>query len=102
MVAATDPAASFQRGRLPDGFERWTVVVPRGARRRTSAAEWRGAIVLIERGTVEVGCLMGGRATFVAGDLLALGWLPLKWIRNAGSDEVRIVAVRRSPLASGR
>ena len=47
------------------------------------------------RGTIEVGCVDGGHRTFIAGDLLALGWLPLKWIRNPGPAEARLTAVRR-------
>ena len=91
----TDEAAFLTRPDLPEGFERWEVSVPARGRRATSAGEWAGALVRVEGGTLEVGCLAGGHETFHAGDLLALGWLPIVELRNAGDEEVRLLAVRR-------
>ena len=88
-------------GPLPSGFERWTVSLGPGERRASGAAEWSGALIVVDAGTIEVGCFAGASATFVAGDVLALSCLPLRWLRNAGSDEARIVAIRRSKVASG-
>jgi hypothetical protein len=82
-------------GSLPSAYQRWRLELAPGSERDTSAAEWAGALVLIESGTIDVGCLAGGQRTFVEGDLLALGWLPLKWMRNPGADVARLVAVRR-------
>lgn len=64
--------------RLPSGFERWDLIMAAGEEMETEAAEWEDALVTIKAGTLEVGCLDGGHRTFIAGDLLALGWLPLR------------------------
>jgi hypothetical protein len=90
-----DEAAWLDRPDLPDGFERWRLEVPARSTRPTTAGEWAGALVRIETGTLEVGCLAGGHETFHAGDLLALGWLPIVELRNHGDVPVRLVAVRR-------
>ncbi len=85
----------FVHVRLPNGFERLDLVFAPGEERETDAAEWADTLVTIKAGTLEVGCVDGGYRTFIAGDLLALGWLPLKWIRNPGPAEARLTAVRR-------
>jgi len=102
MAPAQRPTAALLRGRLPAAFERWRVVVPPGIERPTSAAEWAGALVLIEQGVIEVDCHSGGYRRFVAGDLLALGWLPLKTIRNPTNEDAALVAVRRRGDVSAR
>ena len=89
-------------GPLPRGFERWTVTLSPGEVRASGAAEWSGALIVVDAGTIEVGCFAGARATFVAGDLLALACLPLRWLRNPSADEARIVAIRRSTVGSDR
>ena len=91
----SDRSTRVLRRRLSPGFERWQLSLPAGAERATSAEEWAGALVLVEEGTLEVSCLAGGRRTFVAGDQLALGWLPLKTLHNPGPGRMRLVAVRR-------
>ena len=90
-----DEAAFLTRPDLPDGFERWTIELPGRTARPTTPDEWAGALVRIESGALEVGCQAGGTQTFHAGDMLALGWLPLVELRNHGDELVRIVAVRR-------
>ena len=84
----------LQRPRLPTGFERWRVELAVGQQRPTDAAEWAGAIVLVEQGELQVDCLAGGSRTFVEGDLLVLGWLPLRRLRSVGTDDVRLLALR--------
>jgi hypothetical protein len=80
---------------LPPGFERWRLEIGPLTERPTHAREWAGAIVLVESGVLEAICELGGFRRFVAGDLLALGWLPLVRLRNPGREPVRLVAVRR-------
>ena len=82
---------------LGPAFERWHLVLAPGDVHSTSAEEWAGAFVLIQEGVLQVDCAAGGSETFVAGDQLALGWLPLRILRNAGEGEVRLVAVRPCP-----
>ena len=59
------------------------------------AAEWDGALVLVERGSVDVECVAGGSERFARGDLVALGWLPVRTLRNPGRVPVELLAVRR-------
>lgn len=95
MRAGPPLDAALCRDALPPSLERWRVVLAPGAERRTSASEWDGAVVLVEHGSLEVECVAGGHRTFVAGDLLALGWLPLARLRNPGLEAVGLLAVRR-------
>lgn len=90
-----DEAGWLTRPDLPPRFERWEEELPAGSSRPTSAGEWAGALVRIESGTLEVACMARGHATFHAGDLLALGWLPIVEMRSIGPEPVRLVAVRR-------
>ena len=76
-------------------FERWHLILAPGAEKSTDAGRWAGALVLVEQGRVEVDCARRGRHTFETGDLLVLGWLPLRMLRNPGDVSVRLVAVRR-------
>ena len=80
---------------LPSTFERWQLVLAPGVEQRTDPGEWAGALVLVEHGRLAVHCRAGGHHTFEAGDLLVLGWLPLRTLRNPGGGPVRLVAVRR-------
>ena len=97
-----DPTLARLRGRLPQGFERWVVALSPGERRGSAAAEWSGAIIAVEAGVVEVGCVIGASRTFKAGSLIALSCLPLAWLGNPGESETRLVCVRRSAVASSR
>lgn len=83
------------RAALPLAYERWRVELAPGAERESVSGEWSGTLVLIESGRLEVSCLAGGRHTFGTGDLLALGWLPLRRLRNTGRIPLRLLAVRR-------
>ena len=89
-------------GPLPQAFERWTVHLSAAERRRTGPQEWSGALIVVDAGAVEVECSYGAVTTFVTGDVLALGCLPVRWLRNPGTSPARIVAIRRRRVASVR
>ncbi len=94
--SGSDPTRrALVRDELPAEYERWRLELAAGVDRPTDAGEWAGALVLIEQGVLEVDCAAGGSRTFVAGDLLALGWLPLVRLRSVGREPVRLLAVRR-------
>lgn len=95
MPPDADLAEALGRADLPPTFERFRVTLAPGDRRPTRPAEWAGCLVLVERGAIEVDCDAGGMRSFAAGDLLALGWLPLRTLRNAGAGEACLLAVRR-------
>lgn len=95
MPLDPDLVEALGRPDLPPSFERFRVVLAPGEQRPTHAADWTACLVLIERGTIEVDCDAGGMRSFLAGDLLALGWLPIRTLRNPGVGEACLLAVRR-------
>jgi hypothetical protein len=100
MPVDPDLAAVLARPDLPPAFERFQVVLDPGERRATLPDAWAGCLVLVDDGSIEVECDGGERRAFVAGAVLALGWLPLRAIRNVGPEEARLLAIRRrEPLA---
>jgi hypothetical protein len=54
---------------LPGSFKRWLVVVAPGCQRAFDDAEWRNALVAVERGEIEFECLGGTRWRFGRGAL---------------------------------
>lgn len=86
--------------RLPSAFVRRVVVVPPGCERTYDEGEWRDAIVVVQRGEIDLECVNGGERRFGRGDVLYLSPLPLRALRNAGRESAVLVAVsRRRPLA---
>lgn len=83
------------RPKLPATFERRQLTLAPGAEQPADPVAWADALVLVEQGRLEVECRARGRYTFVAGDLLVLGWLPLRTLHNPGDVPVQLVAVRR-------
>jgi hypothetical protein len=75
--------------------EWWPIEIEPGVGRPTDPGDWTGALVLVERGAVEVECVAGGHRAFAEGDMLALDCLPVRTLRNPGSVTTRLVAVRR-------
>lgn len=86
---------------VPPGFARRTVVLHPGASRPSDEAEWHGAIVMVERGDVELECAAGGRRRFAAGAVLWLAGIELRVLHNVGAGPVVLVAVSRRPRLSG-
>jgi hypothetical protein len=71
------------------------VVVPPGRGRAYDAAEWRDALVLVERGRIELCGTGGGRLSVGAGAALWLAGLPLRELHNPGPEPAVLVAVTR-------
>lgn len=95
MPPDADLAEALGRSDLSPAFERFRVSVAPGERRPTRPEEWAGCVVLVERGAIEVDCDAGGMRSFSTGDLLALGWLPIRTLRNPGAEDACLLAVRR-------
>ena len=68
-----------------------------GCERRYERSEWADAIVLVERGEIELECLGGTRSRFATGALLCFDSLPLRTLRNAGGEAALLFAVARFP-----
>jgi hypothetical protein len=81
--------------RHPPGFERRKVLLSPGQAWDYDSAEWQGAIVIVERGQVELEGLDSSRYCFGPGDMLWLERLPLRALHNPGHTPTVLVAVRR-------
>lgn len=79
----------------PRGFRRWSVVVEPGTARPYDPAEWRDAIVVVERGRLDLVRPDGRRARLTAGAVLFLADLPLRELRCPGPEAAVLVAVAR-------
>jgi hypothetical protein len=71
------------------------VVLAPGAERAYREAEWRDALVVIERGEVDLELIGGGRCRLRQGAVIWLTGLPLGTIRNPGSEPALLVATSR-------
>ena len=71
------------------------VAVAPGCERAYDEAEWRGAIVSVTRGEIELECLGGSRHRFRSGDVLWLTGLPLRALRNCGHEHALLITVSR-------
>jgi hypothetical protein len=80
---------------LSPAFKLRLVALPPGRRQRYREADWRDALVVVERGDVELECVGGGRGRFGRGDVLWLSGIPLLALHNPGPDTALLVAVSR-------
>lgn len=93
---------SFLRRRLPPLFERRVVVLAPDQTWVYDHAEWRGAIVVVEHGQIELECLDGSRHRFRGGDILWLDRLPLRALHNPGDTSAVLIAVSRRAARAER
>ncbi|HXV33299.1 MAG TPA: hypothetical protein VD769_04755 [Gaiellaceae bacterium] len=80
---------------VPPPFSARRVVLAAGEERPYDEADWADAIVLVERGEVELECSRGGRRRFESGSVLWFQGLPLRAIRCIGQDAAVLFAVSR-------
>jgi quercetin dioxygenase-like cupin family protein len=71
------------------------IAIEPGCERAYDEAEWRDALVSVTRGEIELECLGGSRHRFRTGDVLWLAGLPLRALRNRGTEPVLLVTVSR-------
>jgi hypothetical protein len=86
---------SFLDRRLPPGFRARIVTIPPGGELLFRERDWRDAIVVAERGRVEIASHTGATLRFGHGSLLWFSGLPLRAVRNPGRDPAVLVAVSR-------
>jgi hypothetical protein len=84
---------SFAGRSLPAAFELREIALAPGGERPYDEAEWRGALVVVERGQIELECLGGTRRRFGCGAVLWLAGLPLRSLHNRGTEPALIAAV---------
>ena len=82
-------------GPLPPAFELREIAIAPGCGRAYAEAEWRDALVVVERGEVELECLGGSCHSFQRGDVLWLVGLPLRRLRNRAAESAVLVAFSR-------
>jgi hypothetical protein len=76
-------------------FRRRTLTIPAQETVPYVAEHWRGAIVMIEQGSVDLCCVRGGRRRFAEGAILFMDGLALESLHNPGVDDVVLVALSR-------
>ncbi len=91
-----DDPVTFWGRPLGPGFERRVVTIDPGRARLYDAAEWRDALVVVERGEIHIECRAGRFRPFVSGAVLWLTGLPLRALHNRGDDPAVLVAVWRA------
>ena len=79
----------------PPGFEVRAVTVELGVPRIYDEAEWRDALVVVDRGEIELESVGGGSCRFGRGSVLCLVGLPLRVLRSRGTEAAVLVAVSR-------
>jgi hypothetical protein len=85
------------------GFRWRSVRLEPGESRCSGDAEWRDALVVVERGDVELECVAGGRRRFSGGAVLWLEGIDLRVLHNVGDGPVVLLGVsrRRDEAAHG-
>ena len=86
---------AFLDPRLPPMFHRRVIELAPDSRRVYDGTEWCDAIILVERGRIELESTDGGRHAFGRGDVLWLRGLPLRALHNRGHEPAVLVAVSR-------
>lgn len=88
QAMATEPESAFRRRVMTIGPDCWHAVVEH---------EWHDAIVVVERGEIELHCMVAMRR-FGRGAVLSFVGLGLQALHNPGSiDTVLVATSRRRP-----
>ena len=80
---------------LPPAFLRRVVEIEPGGVVEYVSEQWDDALVVVERGALEVEGHCGGRRRFERGDVLWLAGLPLRTLHNPGTEHTLVAAVSR-------
>ncbi|MFC4589872.1 hypothetical protein [Sphaerisporangium corydalis] len=101
MTGDDQAPLSFLDLRIPPSFELRGVIIEPGRARVYDESEWRGAIVMVEQGRVELLCAGGDRLGFGRGDALWLHGLPVQVVYNPGTEPAVLVAISRRDTGPG-
>jgi quercetin dioxygenase-like cupin family protein len=86
---------------LGPSFRARVVTIAPGVRVPYVEADWRGALVVVEDGEVDLVCREGMQRRFASGDVLWLTGLGLRALANPGESTAVLVAVSRRQDAVG-
>ena len=90
------PGRPICETRVKGEFDIRTVALEPGSTLAYEEEEWRGALVTVESGEVELEMTCGRSCFFQRGDLLWLQGLPLARIHNRGEEPTVLVAASRT------
>jgi hypothetical protein len=93
---------SFLGRELPEAFVLKILTLAPESEEPYREEDWADAIVIVERGELEVECQAGGRKLFRRGAILWLVGLPLRTLRNRGQEPVVLAAVSRAAMSFAR
>jgi hypothetical protein len=97
-----DEPISLVGARLPPWCTRRVVEIAPGATRPFEAAEWRDALVVVDRGQVVLVGVSGSRLLIGPGAVFAVHGIDLRGLHNPGVEPAVLVAVsRRGPGRAG-
>ena len=89
---------SFLGRTLPRSFVVKVLTLPPGDEEPYREGDWADAIVIVERGELELECTRGGSRRFQRGAILWFAGLPLRTLRNRGDEPVVLTAVSRAAM----
>jgi hypothetical protein len=92
---------SFVNRTPPRSADVEIVTIASGERRPYDERAWQEALVVVERGTIDLECRRGGRRSFSAGDVIWTVGLDLQSLHNGGDEAVVLTVVRRHPRPAG-
>jgi hypothetical protein len=90
---------SFLGRRLPRWVQLHLVVLPAGCTHRFEPDQWRGALIVVERGAIELELRCGRRVPCAQGYIGTLSGLTLVALHNPGGRPAVISAVSRAAAA---
>jgi 3-oxoacyl-[acyl-carrier protein] reductase len=83
----------FVRGPLPGSLVRRVVTIGPGGSLPYDSDAWRDALIIVDRGAIELHDTAGRRWTFGHGSVLSLWELPLRFVGNRGPTTAVLVAI---------
>ena len=87
---------SFTGRRCPAQFQLRTLTLQPADAIDFRPADWADAVVVVERGELQIECRTGQRATFPQGAVLVFDGIPLRRLGNAGRSPLVLSALSRS------
>ena len=82
-------------GSLPSWLRRRAFTIPPRTAHAYDEAEWRDALVIVERGSVDIEGRSGRRLRLEAGALLSLTHLSIKALHNVGEEPLVLIVISR-------
>jgi quercetin dioxygenase-like cupin family protein len=86
---------TFLDGPLPARFRLRAMTLAPGDTRPFREEDWHDALVVVERGEIELRCNAGGNRRFPAGAIMWLQGIGLRELHNPGAEPTVLSAVSR-------